>query len=91
MHTKGPWFYNFDPDICEPAVWGGSAKAICDVSCEDIEDQEEVWSNARLIAAAPDLLAACEAMIVALGEQRTLYSFEEMANKAIKKAKGDQP
>lgn len=62
-HTKGPWRYS--KEYCEvttskPGIIEGS-KSIC--SCyNSLKPPEEVIANALLIAAAPDLLAACEAV-----------------------------
>ncbi len=48
------------------------------------------WGNANLIAAAPDLLAACEEFVrkVDAGEARSSRSYAQMVN-AIRKARGD--
>ena len=46
-------------------------------------------ANARLIAAAPDLLAACQSLVVECGEARpgtTLYDYVANARAAIAKA-----
>jgi hypothetical protein len=56
-HTPGPWTVgDVDNSIY---VWqdGGKESFISEVSPEDVNEQEMV-ANARLIAAAPDLLAA---------------------------------
>ncbi len=55
QHTPGPW--TLTADLCRRVVKGGSpARSVVLI---------ESWTtepNARLIAAAPDLLAACEAV-----------------------------
>lgn len=69
-HTPGPWtfevhdgakssaMYAKDDRICEP---------VCVIPHDDITEEgyEVVLANARLIAAAPDLLAACKALLPA--------------------------
>lgn len=72
MHTPGPWEHNGleseDPKFrYAHAVWTADGKTpICSTTFEigkyhtgpdDVDD-----ANARLIAAAPDLLAACKGM-----------------------------
>lgn len=62
-HTAGPWtlpkFTTIDKTIRirEPAVL---------VDFDDV-DHDEQAANARLIAAAPDLLAACQSMLRTCG------------------------
>ncbi len=61
-HTKGPW----RTDASYTDVFAGDDEFIC--SCEGsrnglpLRDEEDL-ANARLIAAAPDLLAACKKMV----------------------------
>ena len=69
-HTQGPWEI-----VGSTHVWSPSAKAnIASASAlrtiryvgyapPEIGDLAEVAANARLIAAAPDLLAACESAL----------------------------
>ena len=62
-HTPGPWKDGISPfgnhrRICE--MVGGEPGRVIATAHGDVG---EVASNARLIAAAPALLAACEAMI----------------------------
>lgn len=69
-HTPGPWRFN-KRDEMDVAIWGSDGFTICgdvyviaDVSFPEKNDaygHEE--ANARLIAAAPDLLEALEAAI----------------------------
>lgn len=63
-HTPGPWSVNFG--MRPPRIWAAAAPetTICDMPRWDIEHWAEREANARLIAAAPDLLDACR---VALG------------------------
>ena len=70
-HTPGPWIVEFRGYQCHPiyvrteyrgcggAKIHGSAGAIAKMPASKFHDQE---ANARLIASAPDLLAACRQM-----------------------------
>lgn len=74
-HTPGPWAYEdpMGPDIlsivanpdAEPAEWVHIAQI--GTGDSDVASFAENVANAHLIAAAPDLLAACQAL-VALAE-----------------------
>ena len=71
-HTPGPWcFVEGDYATDQPYI-GVPGKVICDIGqrAEDDEGQPLQYeqhpqdtANARLIASAPDLLAACEAIM----------------------------
>jgi hypothetical protein len=82
-HTPGPWV--FDNLGCISAE---TRDPVATVDAPvDFDDLKEIHANARLIAAAPDLLAACKAISaapygVALGDLETL-------NAAIVKAEGE--
>ena len=57
-HTPGPWS-EFGPG--SPTVYGGDpTRRICVLDRQTGASMEECYANARLIAAAPDLLAALE-------------------------------
>jgi len=87
-HTPGPWSINrydtYDKDIVirEPGVR---------VDFDDV-DQDEQEANARLIAAAPELLEALNAMMDGYDES---YTQDQPPNKAaraaIAKATGKEP
>lgn len=93
-HTPGPWF-------CENGdnrwtVWDDEGMAcICDVHA-GVEPDPSGATHARLIAAAPDLLAACEALMEAqrradAGEHGGFGVYVDAidaARAAIAKAKG---
>lgn len=53
-------------------------------------DDDESVANARLIAAAPDLLAALEGMLTACSHQREQWPEVIAARAAIKKATGHE-
>lgn len=96
-HTPGPWAVNgiaIDAGVttvcwmAEPPQYAGDTAKFCD------NDK----ANARLIAAAPDLLAALESILRAhetgnngavRGEAILCRSFESKARAAITKAKGE--
>jgi hypothetical protein len=60
-HTPGPW------GAGGTMVWGGAKgscrNTICDCTCAGSITRDEDEANARLIAAAPDLLCWLEAII----------------------------
>ncbi len=90
QHTPGPWFVAHLPDgqgswvACDPDGCGihadGSYMAVCVSPIGE--------ANARLIAAAPDLLAALEGLFRLL-DAGSLYEPQAFAARAaIAKAKG---
>ena len=101
-HTPGPWFHQVVPTSAGSAINISAANqkvAIIYVDGirkgidEELPKAIENLANARLISAAPDMLAALEA-IVALddGDSPDLWHFEKEFSAgiaAIKKAKGE--
>lgn len=90
-HTPGPW--GVDPKRSF-RVLDVSDNTICSTgSCDHIRDQWE--ANAHLIAAAPDLLSACEEAFDAMhddGHERMgMGRAIEACRAAIAKAKGETP
>lgn len=88
-HTPGPWKADF------PFVTTEDGTSICDV-----RHAGSFNKNEHLIAAAPDLLAACEAMETALtaygyaisdmfGHDENFTTAREAVRDAIAKAKGN--
>jgi hypothetical protein len=65
-HTKGPWVATGDNFVVS---YSGNGKAVANCY-EDTPDHREgeCAANARLIAAAPDLLAALKELHQAVGE-----------------------
>ena len=93
-HTPGPWRVG----IHHHTVYAEKGKEPCIALCPKNEARD--WlTNARLIAAAPDLLAALER--IAAHERRSdrrhtgmidveeLETLQRIANVAIRKARGD--
>ena len=94
QHTPGEWTV-FAPENGAIHVDAGSAGAggICDLyhvwrdeAGEHIFTKHDAEANAHLIAAAPELLAACEQINYAKGDIAYM-DFVQLRN-AIKKAKG---
>lgn len=56
-HTPGPWAVGEDGDVIWGARWKG---AITHVAIVPFSKDPRVSADARLIAAAPELLEACE-------------------------------
>ena len=86
-HTPGPWKRsivnrNFSPKIYGPDDW-----MVADCSRIVKRSMEEETANARLIAAAPELLEALEAFANVGPEGRGFYGWHEAYNPAIAKAR----
>ncbi len=91
-HTPGPWLQEpGDTVICIRATADHESYRIADVGGMPYWKRftEADKSNARLIAAAPDLLAACKEFVrkVDAGEAKSTRSYAQM-NAAIAKAEG---
>ncbi len=106
-HTPGPWRIGYTGDRKRILIEGSCPDYFfnlsCAVDCDDA-DQETAEANARLIAAAPELLSAAEAIHECIEWQDGLQQwilcpakgqlFIEKLNAmrtAITKAKGEQP
>ena len=90
QHTPGPW-KAVKLELASKVFW----KAMCRDG-----NLPETEANARLIAAAPELLAALERILIAHdtdncgvvnGEAILSHSFASQARAAIAKARRDQP
>jgi hypothetical protein len=99
-HTAGPWEATDLTTIGKtltgcPLILDASGNRITVVEFSPIiKDFEELQANARLIAAAPELLEALESAIGILrGHQETPEKIERYtkATAVIAKAKGEQP
>lgn len=61
-HTPGPWAAK-DWRVCAGLGKGQRISVICDTAANNKSRTPENEANARLIAAAPDLLAACRMVL----------------------------
>lgn len=112
IHTPGPWVVTGDLDSLRVVNDNSDNPNACDGVRQvahvvqggyEIANYAEAEANARLIAAAPDMLAALEASLAEMrafakywtspkmGLSRSESKAEEMARAAIAKAKGAQP
>lgn len=95
-HTPGPWILTQHtgkeygkPDLCSHAVMGANELQIATVVSDCVDGFE---ANARLIAAAPELLAALKsALQTAQFEGHPFRGWHKEASDAIAKATGAQP
>jgi hypothetical protein len=99
-HTPGPWSYDpasfwKRPGLRGFKVYGPDSKSIAAYSSAGNRNAEEQEANARLIAAAPDLLAALRELIETAErfadlrgstDQKALWADLEAARIAIAKA-----
>ncbi|MDT3468959.1 hypothetical protein [Stenotrophomonas maltophilia] len=82
-HTPGPWAYQEDSDAYTHIVRGPNNRFICQLAQVT---SAEIEANARLIAAAPELLEALERILK--GALSLPRFAEELARAAIAKATG---
>ncbi len=61
-HTPGPWYRNIKPASKYNTVWAGRNTHVARVVVDGLPD-EQVEANINLIAAAPELLAALQAVV----------------------------
>lgn len=79
--TKGPWKYE------DEYVRNETGEAIADPFVMEDIPEEEMIANARLMAAAPDLLRACKEVLFCMRENGSVLPFtEDMVRDAIAKA-----
>lgn len=75
QHTPGPWFAEFNGTYWE--VWSNGDFGRIGDACASSASRPEHGSlelgeaNARLMAAAPDLLAACKGLLDAIHDSMT--------------------
>ena len=95
-HTPGPWGLQGDQTQQAHYVAGADGNPICDMHkpAGFYRAPQETEANANLIAAAPALLAACEAMLHDMAAydmaQKGFTDCMSRARAAIAKAKGKQ-
>lgn len=91
-HTPGPWTRGYGNYVYvgnRPSEHGPLV-ATCYPLNGSLEELEQAFANAQLIAAAPALLAACEEFVrkCEAGEARSTHSYAQM-KAAIVQAKKD--
>jgi hypothetical protein len=85
-HSPGPWHYQQKSDVYTHIVRADKHRFICQLS-----HHPEAEANARLIAAAPELLEALKSATFALAliaQADGNESYLEVAHAAIAKAEG---
>lgn len=90
-HTPGPWTYRMHKlgGFVDGTDVGGRSKRIARVSiCKERMFVGEAEANTRIIAAAPDLLAACKAAREKLKMDGHWPGVYEALDAAIAKAEG---
>lgn len=87
-HTPGPWAVH--PGCAQVDAFTPTPVAVCRLLWPtDVRGEEETEANARLIAAAPDLLAALDGLLHEVGDYLTQDRQAYIdAVAAIDKAKG---
>jgi hypothetical protein len=91
MHTNGPWEIGYNGGILGPNFDGSACKpviAMMPVWFPDKRNQGHVTQdaqedNARLIAAAPDLLAACKDALFVF-ENMTSFDWSRGGDKKVR-------
>lgn len=94
-HTSGPWKHG-ELDDTTVYIWAYPDKGddygclIAEVKSDDLSSAKEHAANVRLIAAAPDLLAALETLLNATNDIKDLDGCPErfLAKVAITRARG---
>ena len=97
-HTAGPWTVGPEDWLISQSSGMGYRNFpvrapegfdVAMVYCD--EDDDEQVANARLIAAAPDLLEACELLLIYLGDWNDMEDETcAAARRAIAKARGQE-
>lgn len=86
MHTPGYWHVGMNPG---PIVYGPKGEQIADLTA-DLLPREETKANARLIAAAPDLLALATWMLDMRTKGHGLAGWDDKAKEVLGKLSSGQ-
>jgi hypothetical protein len=63
-HTPGPWMLGENtPSELDQPIYANGTEGCVGICVVDLDEADEADANARLIAAAPDLLAACKKIV----------------------------
>lgn len=99
-HSPGPWEWESGPGTwSDPiALTDADGDSVLLLSSQIHDGSLEVrivqgnWrrKDMALVASAPDLLAACEAMVEALDDEENSYEAQKLGVAAIANAKGEQ-
>ena len=91
-HTPGPWRIGTAPPNGEQAI-GTIRGMMVAVATTGVGMEKETLANARLIAAAPELLDALQGMLEVFGDEFGIGSSEtcDAARAAVAKATGETP
>ena len=96
--TPGPWYADGD-DPAELIVWSSPENRICFLAHSAGFNSDGDFANANLVAAAPEMYAALEALVIEtvdymqinnLGDPEQKHNIK-LARKALSKARGEQP
>lgn len=94
-HTPGPWSFDGPPD--NHIIWSGQSERVAFMAHSNGSYPERDTANARLIAAAPELLEALEAICAmqsqhygdATASHLSLARLSVASRTVIDKARGD--
>ena len=90
-HTPGPWVITIGTGTLNESIRGPNDEGIAQTGCWHREHRPEAIANAQLIASAPDLLEALEAVVNDNHPAtRMRPSLIHKAHAAIEKAKGER-
>jgi hypothetical protein len=84
QHTPGPWLWQHWPDDVDPVAEASTLGTIATLQATD-----EGQANARLIAAAPELLAALQALHANMHAQNLDNEMERTTEASYQKAMRD--
>ena len=94
-HTPGPWAIGDENNECCQVIIGDKHNLVASLDRLDcntgkiVIEREEMLANARLFAAAPELLAALEVAVEYFDRNEIDCIAHDDAKAAIKKAKGE--
>ena len=84
-HTSGPWGRNIKPARKYSTIYAGRNTHVAHLETNGLADAE-IEANANLIAAAPELLEACEAALAPSNRVHLGFNALDLLEAAIAKA-----